>query len=496
MIDPTFQQELMGALQSAVSEFNKTAEPNSAVIHAAKQADFNPEQTRRLVETFNTARTIYHYDTGEKTANFPVASADKVLLSLLGEPVAKEAAAPYQDYAEYDQPEMDAKQGSVIFSDDPLPPLVADNGGIDLYNTPTLENQAHRVVAGIREKRAHASHAEDLGREALLKAENIFKKIATELGHVSHDVALDKYARLQLSFDSTPEFYPIMARLHDYIAPGIKEAMTTSLMESYGKVIDAADIEGYCGAVKSAQALWAEYANHAAIGSTLTKEAAELEQSFDSVVLETAPKQTEDPLGDFFPKRAADIVWSSTDPYNQFISRPLSGRLPNKQAPGQLQIQVTKPESDSGENDGAKNKADKSEGLTEKAISTAVGSGLVGDIAKTVGGGQRQQILAQNQKMTERLKNTQRQILLQDLLVNDPMISEAAPEQVAQTYEAVMQMAPEVTTNKEVMRSILRQAIHSVAISPYDAKDWLELEKIIQDVRGTRPPQQQVKVNK
>ena len=85
--------------------------------------------------------------------------------------------------------------------------------------------------------------------------------------------------------------------------------------------------------------------------------------------------------------------------------------------------------------------------------------------------------------MTERLKNTQRQILLQDLMVNDPMISEAAPDQVAQTYEAVMQMAPEVTTNKEVMRAILRQAIHSVAISPYDAKDWLELEKVIQDVQ-------------
>lgn len=440
MIDPTFQQELMGALQSAVSEFNKTAEPNSAVIHAAKQADFNPEQTRRLVETFNTARTIYHYDTGEKTANFPVASADKVLLSLLGEPVAKEAAAPYQDYAEYDQPEMDAKQGSVIFSDDPFPPLVADNGGIDLYNTPTLENQAHRVVAGIREKRAHASHAEDLGREALLKAENIFKKIATELGHVSHDVALDKYARLQLSFDSTPEFYPIMARLHDYIAPGIKEAMTTSLMESYGKVIDSADIEGYCGAVKSAQALWAEYANHAAIGSTLTKEAAELEQSFDSVVLENAPKQTEDPLGGFFPKRAEAVA------------------VP---APAVLKDMA---------------------GLK--------------DMAATLGADTRQKVLKQNEKMTQRLKNTQRQILLQDLMVNDPMISEAAPEQVAQTYEAVVQMAPEVTTQKEVMRAILRQAIHSVAISPYDAKDWLELEKVIQDVRGTRPPQQQVKVNK
>ena len=455
MIDPTFQQELMGALQSAVSEFNKTAEPNSAVIHAAKQADFNPEQTRRLVETFNTARTIYHYDTGEKTANFPVASADKVLLSLLGEPVAKEAAAPYQDYAEYDQPEMDAKQGSVIFSDDPLPPLVADNGGIDLYNTPTLENQAHRVVAGIREKRAHASHAEDLGREALLKAENIFKKIATELGHVSHDVALDKYARLQLSFDSTPEFYPIMARLHDYIAPGIKEAMTTSLMESYGKVIDAADIEGYCGAVKSAQALWAEYANHAAIGSTLTKEAAELEQSFDSVVLENAPKQTEDPLGAFFPKRAqgesapAPAKKTSTDPLSKAIS---------------------------------------------KGIESGVPAGFK-DMAGAIGADTRQKVLKQNAKMTQRLKNTQRQILLQDLMVNDPMISEAAPDQVAQTYEAVMQMAPEVTTNKEVMRAILRQAIHSVAISPYDAKDWLELEKVIQDVRGTRPPQKQIKVN-
>jgi hypothetical protein len=93
-----------------------------------------------------------------------------------------------------------------------------------------------------------------------------------------------------------------------------------------------------------------------------------------------------------------------------------------------------------------------------------------------------------NKALSERLKNVQRQIMLQDLMVNDPVLSEESPESVAQAYDAVLNMAPEVAANKEVVRAILRQTIHSVAISPYDADVWTKLEGNLRNIRGKGAP--------
>ena len=93
----------------------------------------------------------------------------------------------------------------------------------------------------------------------------------------------------------------------------------------------------------------------------------------------------------------------------------------------------------------------------------------------------------ENTRISENLRNIQRQILLQDLMVNDPVLSEEAPETVAQAYAAVMNMAPEVSTNKEVMRAILRQSVNSVAVSPYDAEMWTKLERNLANIRGGAP---------
>ena len=37
---------------------------------------------------------------------------------------------------------------------------------------------------------------------------------------------------------------------------------------------------------------------------------------------------------------------------------------------------------------------------------------------------------------------------------------------------------------KEVVRAVLRQAVHSLAIGPYDAQSWTDLEKNIRAISG------------
>lgn len=93
-------------------------------------------------------------------------------------------------------------------------------------------------------------------------------------------------------------------------------------------------------------------------------------------------------------------------------------------------------------------------------------------------------VARQNTALSERLKNVQRQIMLQDLMTNDPVLAEEAPETVAEAYNAILQLAPEMASNKEVVRAVLRQTIHSVAVSPYDAETWTKLEKNLRNIRG------------
>ena len=56
-----FKDRLVSALHESVGYFNQDNDPNAAVAKAAASNDFNIDQTRRLVEMFNTARTLYHY---------------------------------------------------------------------------------------------------------------------------------------------------------------------------------------------------------------------------------------------------------------------------------------------------------------------------------------------------------------------------------------------------------------------------------------------------
>ena len=94
---------------------------------------------------------------------------------------------------------------------------------------------------------------------------------------------------------------------------------------------------------------------------------------------------------------------------------------------------------------------------------------------------------SQNKAITERLKNQQREVILHDLMMNDPYLAEADPQRIASTYQAMWQIAPEASLNKEVVRSVLRQGVHTPAVTPYDAAGWADLEKTIREVQGTLP---------
>ena len=74
------------------------------------------------------------------------------------------------------------------------------------------------------------------------------------------------------------------------------------------------------------------------------------------------------------------------------------------------------------------------------------------------------------------LENMERQLLLQELIMTDPILSKANPQKVAKAYEQILRLSPQVSKEKEVVRAMLRQAVASQAIAPYDADQWTKLD--------------------
>lgn len=72
-------------------------------------------------------------------------------------------------------------------------------------------------------------------------------------------------------------------------------------------------------------------------------------------------------------------------------------------------------------------------------------------------------------------ENVRRSMILQYLLAKDDVLRDADPEVVLSGYETLLRVAPDVASDLELVRSILRQTSQSTAISPYDADQWAKL---------------------
>ena len=67
------------------------------------------------------------------------------------------------------------------------------------------------------------------------------------------------------------------------------------------------------------------------------------------------------------------------------------------------------------------------------------------------------------------LENMERKLLLQELMLTDPILSKVSPAKVARAYEQILRLSPEISKEKEVVRAELRAMVASQALSKFDA---------------------------
>jgi len=80
--------------------------------------------------------------------------------------------------------------------------------------------------------------------------------------------------------------------------------------------------------------------------------------------------------------------------------------------------------------------------------------------------------------------NLSRKLMLEDLMTTDPIVSQMKPEQVITHYSQMMNLSPELSKEKEVVRSALRLAGSSQAMTPFDAQQLIEADTSLQKQRA------------
>lgn len=83
------EQKLIGAMEESIKQANAGMDINEAIAKQASDNGFTPEFTARIVEAYNTSKTIKHLqsNSGEKRAEtFPLADVNEVLKKLYKEP--------------------------------------------------------------------------------------------------------------------------------------------------------------------------------------------------------------------------------------------------------------------------------------------------------------------------------------------------------------------------------------------------------------------------
>lgn len=418
-----FKENLMSALKRAVDLHNSGDDDNSAIVKSAAEYEFNPDQTQRLVETYNTAKTICFYKTaGDRTQAFTLADGGAVAKNLFKDNLGPKAAdARLHDYSCYDLP-MDINEvGTLTVLDE-----VKAASQSEINSEPLNVHQLDSRLKAIDDIKLAAQKADEAANMADYGYGEIINDICRSVG-IEKLAKFSAAVQCQQGCDMTSQVLKdITARFPAGSASDIPDftmfdVQHPDIMAKYAEACD----------------YFLKYAMFRATQAELSTEA-EKQAGY------LLGPMTVDDSTDFFTEGVKTMILRGDVKY--------AG--PRDSGSSMLMDPV-------GIVGGGV-----SQGLQGTAKSVVTGA-----LDKTLDAGNRE-----SKKLTDNAKNLHRKFILEKMITTDPILKGVPEEDVIRAYQSIVQLAPEVSLNEEVTRSILRTATNAAAISPYDAKSLVDLD--------------------
>jgi len=465
------KEKLMEAVKSAAADYNGGMGANDAVAKAASAADFNGNQTDRLVEMFNTLAAISkERDKNDPTGACELASKEavaKILLDGASDGGLKKAAS--------------SETGNVC--------------DYSFYANPPSKTNAtmEAMDAGFSSAVKEASSREDDDGTSGMSSASVLKMIFGDIDLLKSAGEMAGSLSREMDIAARERAVKIAEAIEMSKDPETTAAMFKSACTA-GKALSL--VSSVCGSVASSDG--GAFASSAVFDASPVEDLLKMAEEVDTILGMASEFRGKEA---FYIKKAEEAESSVTGlPDDNAGGSSLSDFFdPAEPVASGMDAPDGKPEGDvSGSSNGTGWDTIADSRLSDKLASvisemadgslTSDGTGTeiekdaapIANILPTVSFSPALKALSDNGKLSgedEMLLNVRRSMLLDDLMANDPIIRDADPNVVAEVYKSIVMSSPRISLDKAMVRSVLRSAVNSVAVSPADMKVMTDVDK-------------------
>lgn len=463
------KEKLMRALKTAADDYNGGMSANAAVAKAAEAADFNENQTDRLVEMFNTAAALNKQAGSDPTGSCELADKGevaKLLLEKCSGHTEKAASSGRMNvdpfaYSFYEgnpsktNPTIEARKSgrNSIVKQAESKDEVQD--GLDL-----CKDSIYKIInEKIAMLKSASEAADDVVRGLRIEAEHEAVKIAKAIEDPFADYRMADMFKAACSCENAVKAvseYSTKVAESDGGEYAKRNVFDPHLVEDLLKV--AEEIEKNLSSVSEYEKKRDHYA----------EKAAEAEEALRGI-LGLAKVEKKASVADFFNAGAAK-------PAQKAEPAPANGESGDDAS---MCMKIAELLRDSNvESESVARLVEELEKEAALNMGFAVPMPTVteahGALTKLPG----------VDSERKRIMNVRRSIILADLMTNDPIIRDADPNTVTEAYKTMVMTSPRVSLDKAQTRAFLRSAVNSVAISPNEAKVISDVDKGIAYANG------------
>lgn len=439
---------IKSALNEAIREINKGATPTDALVKSAKKYELNANFIQRTGEALNTGLGLKHFkEASDKSTAFPMADikqATKEALAFADKPIKKQTHDMFgiaDDSVDFNKiltnPKYKASAAAFLTAFDEDEPRQMSKLSL-MEKASTYVRDLEKQANDVRTKKASASYKTD---SCFSKLVHHFKKSAQHRNPFAEfeSQVFAKYG--SESVDYLDLLFKAAAPKND--ERGVHD-------DKYFAFEELPEVGMFDDLMKASSAQ-----------IEIEKQALEIDKELDEAKEQL--KEVYASVGDGLKKKSNNS--ESVESKEDDSEKGESGEKEKEESSDKKEESVVD-ESKSPES---------VEGESQELMSDAELGKQAADIISALL--DRFKAVDNGFKSVKPLHNPQdnftRKRILQELLLTDEILKQVNPRKVAQAYEVLLQLAPQMSLQKEVVRAFLRQAVQAQGVSPFDANQLI-----------------------
>lgn len=417
--------------------------PDDAIRKVAEENNLNEDFVHRVVATFNTARAVHMFDTHpDKTVKFALADPERVLAGRIR--TRAEEIAPSEEIMPVSEHSYSDHEAEFLLTDDSLEREMKKFAGVESAPQIVSCTIFNPLYAYLEERKIELQNGIELRDElhtaAFSELSRVSEKIANMISTDGFDDQLD---------------IPVMeSQAMSILGIGFSQFAFDWISEKANYHRKRAEL-----ADPHRMVIW----SNPEIGAEL-EHVAELFDHCAKI--------------EFAVDKMASALENSAADFNSLFksAKGFAGEQRRSKAPGSDEDT----ESHNELNQSAKGNSGSKDDPFGDSVTGALD--LVNEARKATDPETYKTVMHDPEEaralkeVHEVHENTRRQLILQNLLTEDPVLSTEDPKSVSKAYETVVNIAPGVSLNENLVRSILRGMAAQQALGPYEADQLAKLE--------------------